>query len=113
MARHGAPRTHPLLPGELAQVWEARADALMAYRAALPAEMDAAAVLASLLHLSFNRHRGIDRQHEAACLRLTRSAALAWRAAPPLRGDAAPRRSTSPALTRGPRPALTATRTRA
>lgn len=102
LARHGIPRTHPLLPGKLVQAWEARACALTADRAALPAEMDAATVLASLLHLSFNRHRGIDRRHEAACLRLTRSAALAWRAAQPPRGNAAHRRSTSPAVATPP-----------
>jgi hypothetical protein len=43
--------------------------------------MDAATVVRSLLHLSFNRLRGINREHEAACLRLARGAALAWRAA--------------------------------
>ena len=111
LARHGVPRSLPFLPGDLAQAWEARAETLITYRAALPAQMDAATVLASLLHLSFNRHRGIDREREAACLRLTRSAALAWRAAQPPGSDAAHRRCSSPTLTHGTRPALPATRT--
>jgi thiopeptide-type bacteriocin biosynthesis protein len=79
LARHGIPRELPQLPGELADAWAARAKALIAYRAALPRQMDPATVATSLLHLSYNRHRGINRDHEAACLRLARGAALAWR----------------------------------
>ncbi len=79
LARHGVPRHLARLPGDLADTWTARAKALSAYHAALPGEMDTATVAGSLLHLSYNRLRGINRDHEAACLRLARSAALAWR----------------------------------
>ncbi|WP_261555870.1 lantibiotic dehydratase [Frankia tisae] len=79
LARHGVPRDLPHLPDDLADAWVARAQALIVYRAALPGQMDTATVAGSLLHLSYNRHRGINRDHEAACLRLARGAALAWR----------------------------------
>jgi lantibiotic biosynthesis protein len=83
LSRHGIPRELPQLPGDLADAWEARAKALIAYYAALPGQMDAATVAGSLLHLTYNRLRGINRDHEAACLRLARSAALAWRTTQP------------------------------
>ncbi|WP_322753668.1 lantibiotic dehydratase [Frankia sp. Cas3] len=79
LARHSVPRDLPHLPGDLADAWAARAKALATYRAALPGQMDPATVAGSLLHLSYNRLRGINRDHEAACLRLARGAALAWR----------------------------------
>ncbi|EIV92663.1 thiopeptide-type bacteriocin biosynthesis protein [Frankia sp. QA3] len=79
LARHGVPRDLPHLLGDLADAWAARAKALIVYRAALPGQMDTVTVAGSLLHLSYNRHRGINRDHEAACLRLARGAALAWR----------------------------------
>ena len=110
LARRGVPRTLPLLAGDVVEAWEARADAVRAYRAALSTQMEAATVLDSLLHLSFNRHRGIDREHEAGCLRLARSAALAWRAVQPPGGATDHRRSTGLALILTPRPALIATR---
>ncbi len=78
LARHSVPRDLPHLPGDLADAWAARAKALTAYRAALPSQMGPATVAGSLLHLSYNRLRGINRDHEAACLRLARGAALAW-----------------------------------
>ncbi|MGH3623816.1 MAG: lantibiotic dehydratase [Sciscionella sp.] len=80
LARHGVPRRLLQLPDDLAAAWSQRADALATYRATLPTSYDPATVLNSLLHLHFNRHRGIDRDHEGACTRLVRSAAFAWRA---------------------------------
>ncbi len=78
LGRHSVPRDLPHLPGDLANAWAARAKALTTYRAALPSQMNPATVAGSLLHLSYNRLRGINRDHEAACLRLARSVALAW-----------------------------------
>ena len=81
LARLGVPRNLPQLPGKLAAAWAARAEALVTYRQLLPGGYDANAVATSLLHLHYNRYRGIAKEHEAACMRLARSAALAWRAA--------------------------------
>ncbi|WP_165485520.1 lantibiotic dehydratase [Protofrankia symbiont of Coriaria ruscifolia] len=79
VGRHSVPRDLPHLPAALADAWAARAKVLATYRAALPSQMEPARVADSLLHLSYNRLRGINRDHEAACLRLARGAALAWR----------------------------------
>jgi lantibiotic biosynthesis protein len=64
----------------LAQACRARAAALAAYRRALPDDADTGMVLVSLLHMHHNRAAGIDPDGEAACRRLARQAALAWRA---------------------------------
>lgn len=80
LARLGIPRELDQLPGEVAEAWSVRAEALVDYRETLGDRWDEAAVLGSLLHLHFNRHRGIDRLHEGQVTRLARSAALAWRA---------------------------------
>lgn len=66
---------------ELTTAMRSRAEALASYHAILPVDADANVILESLLHLHHNRAVGIDRQHEAACRRLARHAALAWRAA--------------------------------
>ncbi|PSL52484.1 thiopeptide-type bacteriocin biosynthesis protein [Saccharothrix carnea] len=71
------------LPGwtdELTQAWKARAAALAAYRKQLSAEIDADAVLESLLHMHHNRVLGVDRVSEASCRRMARQAAVAWHA---------------------------------
>jgi thiopeptide-type bacteriocin biosynthesis protein len=57
-----------------------RADALAAYRAALPAAVDISPVLESLLHMHHNRAFGVDPESERTCRHLLRQAALAWRA---------------------------------
>jgi lantibiotic biosynthesis protein len=70
------------IPGwdDLTQHWDIRRAALAAYRAQLPTGANADNVLASVLHLHHNRAAGPDRDNERTCLRLARSAALAWRA---------------------------------
>jgi thiopeptide-type bacteriocin biosynthesis protein len=73
-------RDHPCWDGAVAQTWQARGAALASYRAKLPVDMNADAVLESLLHMHHNRALGIDRSGETACRRLTRQAALAWQA---------------------------------
>lgn len=50
------------------------------YRTALPEGADVNAVLQSLLHMHHNRAVGVDREHEAVCLRLARQIAATWRA---------------------------------
>ena len=59
--------------------WQSRAAALAGYRGALHAVgIDAATLLADLLHLHHTRVAGPDRAAEAVCLHLARSAALSW-----------------------------------
>jgi thiopeptide-type bacteriocin biosynthesis protein len=60
--------------------WRTRAAALGAYRERLGTDVDADAVLESLLHMHHNRAAGIDRDGENTCRRLARHAALAWQA---------------------------------
>lgn len=57
-----------------------RAEALAAYRAALPDSADTDAVVRSLLHMHHNRLMGVDREREAVCLRLARQTAATWQA---------------------------------
>lgn len=80
LGRLGVPRNLQQLPSELAAGWLARAEALAAYRKVLPGGYDVSGIATSLLHLHYNRYRGIGKDQEAACVRLARSAALAWRA---------------------------------
>jgi thiopeptide-type bacteriocin biosynthesis protein len=71
------------LPGWATAVdhaWQARADALAAYRKHLPSDADLDRVVESLLHMHHNRAFGIDPDGERTCRRLARQAALAWRA---------------------------------
>jgi thiopeptide-type bacteriocin biosynthesis protein len=71
----------PNLSGQaaiVARTWQARAGALAAYRAALPAHTDLDAVVESLLHMHHNRLIGPDRDRENTCRRLARQAALTW-----------------------------------
>lgn len=70
-----APRTGT--PPELVAAWQARRDALAAYRASLPPDADRTKILAGLLHMHHNRARGVDREDEAACQHLARRMALA------------------------------------
>ena len=68
-------------PDEVVLAGRARAAALAAYCAELPTGcvvVDSA--LESLLHMHSNRALGIDRDSEDTCRRLTRHAALAYRA---------------------------------
>ncbi|MEV4412977.1 lantibiotic dehydratase [Catellatospora sp. NPDC049609] len=73
-------------PGGTAIVdaWQARAQALAAYRRHLPGPhtegVDPDDVLGSLAHAHFIRAVGVDFDDEAICLYLARSAALAWTA---------------------------------
>ncbi|MGH3630029.1 MAG: lantibiotic dehydratase [Sciscionella sp.] len=76
-------RDSPRWAGEIGQAWQARADALATYRQRLPQEADVDVVLESLLHMHHNRALGIDPDTERTCRRLTRRAALAWRARQP------------------------------
>lgn len=80
LARLGVPRMLPHLASELTAAWVTRAEALAAYRNELPSGCDVDTIATSLLHLHYNRHRGIDKEKEARCVRLARSATLAWRA---------------------------------
>jgi thiopeptide-type bacteriocin biosynthesis protein len=71
------------LPGWATAVdhaWQARADALAAYRKHLPSDADLDRVVESLLHMHHNRALGIDPDGERVSRRLVRQAALAWRA---------------------------------
>ncbi|GAA5154820.1 lantibiotic dehydratase [Pseudonocardia eucalypti] len=62
----------------VAEAWQARADALVAYRNLLPpARANTDAVLESLLHMHHNRLIGVDRVSEDRCRRLARHTALA------------------------------------
>ncbi|GLI00936.1 lantibiotic dehydratase [Phytohabitans aurantiacus] len=66
----------------ISAAWEPRRHALAAYRALLDANdgISQDIVLDSLLHAHHIRAVGIDRDDERTCLRLARSAALAWNA---------------------------------
>lgn len=64
----------------IANAHRQRADAIAAYRAALPDGADTDAVVRSLLHMHHNRALGVDREREAVCLRLARQAAATWNA---------------------------------
>lgn len=79
LARLGPPVALTALSGPVADTWRERAAALAAYRDRLPAGFAPGAVLTSLLHLHYNRLRGINRNREAAAVRLARSAAHARR----------------------------------
>ncbi|MYS19883.1 thiopeptide-type bacteriocin biosynthesis domain-containing protein [Streptomyces sp. DvalAA-14] len=72
------------LPGgdRLTAAWDARREALTAYRVALAADgrLSPEAVLPSLMHMHHLRSVGIDQTHEQTCYRLARAAALAWTA---------------------------------
>ncbi len=71
------------LPGwsdEIGQAWQARADALAAYRKQLPPDVNVDVVVESLLHMHHNRAVGIDPDSERTCRRLARQAAITWRA---------------------------------
>ncbi|SDC73883.1 lantibiotic dehydratase [Actinokineospora iranica] len=65
---------------EIGQAWQDRTDALVAYREHLPPEFDIDVVVESLLHMHHNRVVGIAPDTERICRRLSRQAALAWRA---------------------------------
>ena len=78
----GALRDVPGRVGAVTTAWQARADALAAYRKQLPGDTDVDRVLESLLHMHHNRALGIDPDSERTCRRLTRQAALTWRARP-------------------------------
>ncbi|MGH3915391.1 MAG: lantibiotic dehydratase, partial [Pseudonocardiaceae bacterium] len=79
LARGGMWQDIPDWP-EISSAHQERADALAAYRAALPDGADTDAVARSLLHMHHNRLLGVDREREAACLRLARQAVATWRA---------------------------------
>ncbi|SDP80681.1 lantibiotic dehydratase [Lentzea jiangxiensis] len=73
------------LPGwteSVEQAWQARAETLTTYRGHLHSGtgVDINSSLESLLHMHHNRAIGINPDHERLCKRLTRHAALAWRA---------------------------------
>jgi thiopeptide-type bacteriocin biosynthesis protein len=78
LARLGVPRKLAQLPSDLAAAWTARAEALAEYRRLLPGGHDMEAVATSLLHLHCNRHRGVGKEQEVACVRLARNSALSW-----------------------------------
>jgi thiopeptide-type bacteriocin biosynthesis protein len=80
LATGRAPRELPGWSKQLDQAWQARGDALAAYRRHLPPDADVDAVLESLLHMHHNRSTGIDSDSERICRRLARQAALTWRA---------------------------------
>jgi hypothetical protein len=70
------------LPGWIIAVdraWQARADALAAYRKQLPPDANTDVIVESLLHMHHNRAIGIDPDSERTCRRLARQAALTWR----------------------------------
>ncbi|MGH3783969.1 MAG: lantibiotic dehydratase [Pseudonocardiaceae bacterium] len=73
-------RELPAWSAELDQAWQARADALTAYRKQLPPDANMDVVVESLLHMHHNRAIGIDPNSERTCRRLARQAAVAWRA---------------------------------
>ncbi|MCP9957424.1 lantibiotic dehydratase [Streptomyces sudanensis] len=67
--------------GTLAEAWHRRGDALVSYRDHVGDGMDLDMVLESLLHMHYNRMRGISRDDEKTCRRAARQAAvacLAW-----------------------------------
>ncbi|TDB96902.1 lantibiotic dehydratase [Actinomadura sp. 7K534] len=72
------------LPGgqSIARAWRSRDLALAAYRARLAkaSDVDADAVLTSLLHAHHMRAVGLDPDDERICLQLARAAAQAWTA---------------------------------
>ncbi|MGH3851933.1 MAG: lantibiotic dehydratase [Pseudonocardiaceae bacterium] len=76
----GALREVPGWAAAVDRVWQARADALAAYRKQLPPDADLDSVLESLLHMHHNRAIGIDPDGERTCRRLARQAALSWQA---------------------------------
>ncbi len=80
LAQPGALAGLPGWPGEVTEVWHARADALAAYRRHLSDDTDLGTIVESLLHMHHNRAIGIDPDHERSCRRLARQAALAWQA---------------------------------
>ncbi len=59
---------------------QARTEAVVEYRNALPTGTDTDKILHSLLHMHHNRAVGVDREQEAICLRLARQSAATWRA---------------------------------
>ncbi|MGH3903775.1 MAG: thiopeptide-type bacteriocin biosynthesis protein [Pseudonocardiaceae bacterium] len=75
----GVLRELPGWAGAVERAWQARADALAAYRKQLPPDADVDRVLESLLHMHHNRAIGIDPDSEGTCRRLARRAALTWR----------------------------------
>jgi thiopeptide-type bacteriocin biosynthesis protein len=77
LARTGELSSFGTLPADLAPAWRQRAEAVAAYRKTLDANANFTHVLESLLHIHYNRYRGIDRDGEAACRGLARQAARA------------------------------------
>nr|WP_231104912.1 lantibiotic dehydratase [Haloechinothrix halophila] len=69
------------IPGwsAIADAYRDRQTAIDRYRRALPHGVGIEAVLHSVLHMHHNRALGVDRDREAACLRLARQAAATWR----------------------------------
>lgn len=63
--------------GVLATAWHRRSDVLSSYRDHVGDGMDLAMVLESLLHMHYNRMRGLDRDDEKTCRRAARQAAIA------------------------------------
>lgn len=63
--------------GALAAAWHRRGDALSSYRDHVDDGMDLDMVLESLLHMHYNRMRGLDRDDEQTCRRAARQAAIA------------------------------------
>lgn len=80
LTRAGLPNSIPGWNTELANAWQARADALANYRGVLSDNARINDVLESLLHMHHNRAMGIDRDGEAVCRRLARQSAIAWNA---------------------------------
>lgn len=72
---HGAPGW-----AEVRDAHRDRTQAIAQYRHALPGQADTDAILHALLHMHHNRALGVDRDQEAACLRLARQAAATVRA---------------------------------
>ncbi|MFG3012235.1 lantibiotic dehydratase [Streptomyces cinerochromogenes] len=62
---------------EIMAAWQARANALAAYRETLPDDFNIDNVLESLLHMHHNRSWGPNRAKERDCLRLSRQTAIA------------------------------------
>jgi lantibiotic biosynthesis protein len=80
LATAGTLRALPGWADEFGQAWQARADALAAYRKQLPPDVNVDVVVESLLHVHHNRAIGIDPDSERTCRRLARQAAITWRA---------------------------------
>ncbi len=78
-AQPGALAKLPGFAGEVAEAWQARATALVAYRAKVHA-VDTDSLLESLLHMHYNRAIGIDPHGEHVCRRLAHQAARGWQA---------------------------------